>query len=441
MLRNGGKMKKFMMIWIGELISSIGSGMTAFALSIYVYEMTGSVSYVSLVTLLAYLPTILLSPLGGVLADRYDRRILMIIGDLFSGLGLLYILWQIQVGAGSMLPILIGVTFNAVFVALLEPSYRATITDLLTQEEYDRASGMVQMAGNARYLLSPALAGILLAVADIRLILVLDISTFFITITMVALVRKTIQKPVKRKTEGFLKEMKQGFTVITENKGILSLVIIMAFVCFFIGFVQTLTGPMVLAVSDARTVGILESVCAIGMLVGSVWIGFVGIRGGYARVLCGAGIFCGVFMALAGVNRNLWVTGIGIFLFFLSLPFMNTCADVLVRVNIPNELQGRVWGMISLLTQAGTVLAYASCGVLADYLFEPMLAEKGILAGSVGRLIGTGEGRGIGFLLILSGIGMALCASTIGHSRGVRALQKNLEEQKEKEHVLKASEK
>lgn len=441
MLRNGGKMKKFMMIWIGELISSIGSGMTAFALSIYVYEMTGSVSYVSLVTLLAYLPTILLSPLGGVLADRYDRRILMIIGDLFSGLGLLYILWQIQVGAGSMLPILIGVTFNAVFVALLEPSYRATITDLLTQEEYDRASGMVQMAGNARYLLSPALAGILLAVADIRLILVLDISTFFITITMVALVRKTIQKPVKRETQGFLTEMKQGFTVITENKGILSLVIIMAFVCFFIGFVQTLTGPMVLAVSAARTVGILESVCAIGMLVGSVWIGFVGIRGGYARVLCGAGIFCGVFMALAGVNRNLWVTGIGIFLFFLSLPFMNTCADVLVRVNIPNELQGRVWGMISLLTQAGTVLAYASCGVLADYLFEPMLAEKGILAGSVGRLIGTGEGRGIGFLLILSGIGMALCASTIGHSRGVRALQKNLEEQKEKEHVLKASEK
>ena len=434
-------MKKFMMIWIGELISSIGSGMTAFALSIYVFEMTGSVSYVSLVTLLAYLPTILLSPLGGVLADRYDRRILMIIGDLFSGLGLLYILWQIQIGAGSMLPILIGVTFNAVFVALLEPSYRATITDLLTQEEYDRASGMVQMAGNARYLLSPALAGILLAVADIRLILVLDISTFFITITMVALVRKTIQKPVKRETQGFLTEMKQGFTVITENKGILSLVIIMAFVCFFIGFVQTLTGPMVLAVSDARTVGILESVCAIGMLVGSVWIGFVGIRGGYARVLCGAGIFCGVFMALAGVNRNLWVTGIGIFLFFLSLPFMNTCADVLVRVNIPNELQGRVWGMISLLTQAGTVLAYASCGVLADYLFEPMLAEKGILAGSVGRLIGTGEGRGIGFLLILSGIGMALCASTIGHSRGVRALQKNLEEQKEKEHVLKASEK
>ena len=424
-------MKKFMMIWIGELISSIGSGMTAFALSIYVYQMTGSVSYVSMVTLLAYLPTILLSPLGGVLADRYDRRLLMIIGDLFSGLGLVYILFGIQASTGSMLPILIGVTFNAVFVALLEPSYRATITDLLTQEEYDRASGMVQMAGNARYLLSPALAGILLALADIRLILVLDISTFFVTITMVALVRKTIQKPVKRKSQGFWQEMKQGLSVITGNKGILSLVVIMAIVCFFIGFVQTLTGPMVLAVSDARTVGIMESVCAVGMLVGSIWIGFVGIKGSYARVLCIAGIFCGVFMALAGVNRNLWITGAGIFLFFLSLPFMNTCADVLVRVNIPGEFQGRVWGMISLLTQAGTVLAYACCGVLADYLFEPMLSEQGILAGSVGRLIGTGEGRGIGFLLILSGIGMAISAFVIGQSRGVRALAGKRKEQEE----------
>lgn len=85
-------MQKFMIIWLGELISGIGSGMTAFALSIYVYQTTGCVSFVSVIALAAFLPTILLSPLGGVLADRYDRRLLMIIGDLCSGLGLLYVL-------------------------------------------------------------------------------------------------------------------------------------------------------------------------------------------------------------------------------------------------------------------------------------------------------------------------------------------------------------
>lgn len=420
-------MKKFLMLWFGELISSIGSGMTAFALSVYVYQTTGSATYVSLITLLAYLPTILLSPLGGVLADRYDRRLLMIIGDLFSGLGLAYVLWNIQAGSDSMLPIFIGVTFNAVFVALLEPSFKATITELLTEEEYARASGMVQIAGNAKFLISPALAGILLAVADIRLILLLDIGTFLITVTTVAIVRKSVGKAVKKEKQSIGREMKLGFAEINKNKGIRTLVILMAFVCFFVGILQTLTSPMVLAVSDAGTVGVMESICAVGMLLGSVFIGIVGIKKNYSTVLCVAGIFSGIFIALAGVNKSIFVTGAGVFLFFLVLPFMNTSADVLIRKNIPNEIQGRVWGIISLLSQTGTVLAYALSGVLADYVFEPLLSDNGILADSIGVLIGTGTGRGIGFMLVLSGICIIPAAFAIGRSQNIRSLQQSKE--------------
>lgn len=416
-------MKKFLMIWSGELISSIGSGMTAFALSVYVYQTTGSATYVSLITLIAYLPTILLSPLGGVLADRYDRRLLMIIGDLFSGLGLAYVLWNIQAGSDSMLPIFIGVTFNAVFVALLEPSFKATITELLTEDEYAKASGMVQIAGNAKFLISPALAGILLAVADIRLILLLDIGTFLITVTTVAIVRKSVGKAVKKEKQSIGREMRLGFAEINKNKGIRTLVILMSFVCFFVGILQTLTSPMVLAVSDAGTVGVMESICAVGMLLGSVFIGVLGIKKNYTAVLCAAGIFSGIFIALAGVNKSIFVTGAGVFLFFLALPFMNTSADVLIRKNIPNEIQGRVWGIISLLSQTGTVLAYALSGVLADYLFEPLLSDNGILADSVGVLIGTGTGRGIGFMLILSGICIIPASFAIGRIRSIRSLQ------------------
>ena len=416
-------MKKFLLIWAGELLSNIGSGMTAFAISMYVYTMTGSVTLVSLTTLLAFLPTVLLGPVSGVLADRYDRRVLMIIGDLCSGLGLVYILLQIQNGNQSILPILVGITWNAVFVALIEPAYKATITDILTEDEYARASGMVQMAGNARYLISPALAGIILGFADIRLILLLDIGTFFLTVSMVAIIRKTIQKPIPRKQESFRKQLQEGFSIIGSNKGVRSLLTVMAFVCFFMGFIQTLTGPMVLAVSNAKTVGILESVCTVGMLVGSLWIGMIGIRRGYAKILCVAGIVCGVAMALSGVSTNLLFTGGSIFLFFMALPFMNTCADVLIRVSIPNRLQGRVWGIISLLTQSGTILAYALCGVLSDYIFEPLLTDDGVLADSVGRIIGTGAGRGIGLLLILSGIGMVVTAYIIGNNKSLKAIQ------------------
>ena len=416
-------MKKFLMIWSGELISSIGSGMTAFALSVYVYQTTGSATYVSLITLLAYLPTVLLSPLGGVLADRYDRRLLMIIGDLFSGLGLAYVLWNIQTGSDSMLPICIGVTFNAVFVALLEPSFRATITELLTEEEYARASGMVQIAGNAKFLISPALAGILLAVADIRLILLIDIGTFLITVTTVAIVRKSVGKAVKTERQSIGREMRLGFAEINKSKGIRILIILMSFVCFFVGILQTLTSPMVLAVSNAETVGIMESLCAVGMLLGSVFIGILGIKKNFSTVLCVAGILSGIFIALTGVNKSIFVTGAGIFLFFLALPFMNTSADVLIRKNIPNELQGRVWGIISLLSQTGTVLAYALSGVLADFVFEPLLSDNGVLSDSIGALIGTGTGRGIGFMLILSGVCIIPAAFAIGRSRSIRSLQ------------------
>lgn len=419
-------MKKFILIWIGELISGIGSGMTAFALSVYIYQTTGSVSLVSAIAVASFLPTILLSPLGGVLADRYDRRLLMIIGDLFSGLGLLYVLWNIHIGMESMLPIIVGVTFNAVFVALLEPSFKATVTDLLTEEEYAKASGMVQIAGNARYLISPALAGVLLAVADIQLILILDICTFFITITTVALVRKSIGKPAPKEKKGTFTEIREGVAVLKQNKGILFLIALMAVVCFFVGFLQTLVSPMVLTVSDAKTVGILESVCAVGMLVGSVIIGILGIKGSYVRTLSIAGMAASVCMAMSGVSVNLLVTGAGIFLFFLALPFLNTSADVLVRSNVASDVQGRVWGIISLLSQAGTAVAYALSGVLADHVFEPLLAENGFLAGNIGKLIGTGQGRGIGFMLVLSGLFMLPAAFAIGRNRNIQSLQESI---------------
>lgn len=422
-------MKKFILIWLGELVSGIGSGMTAFALSVYVYQTTESVSIVSVIAVASFLPTIILSPLGGVLADRYDRRLLMIIGDLFSGLGLLYILWNIHMGTASMLPIIIGVTFNAVFVALLEPSFKATVTDLLTGEEYAKASGMVQIAGNARYLISPALAGVLLAISDIQLILLLDICTFFITITTVAFVRKAIRKPEPIEKQSVFSDIKEGFSVLKRCKGIPPLIALMAVVCFFVGFLQTLVSPMVLSTSNAKTVGILESVCAIGMLLGSIVIGVFGIKGSYVRTLSFAGMAASFFIVLSGVSVHLFVTGSGIFLFFLALPFLNTSADVLVRSNVASEVQGRVWGIISLLSQAGTAAAYALSGVLADYIFEPLFTKQGLLAGSVGKLIGVGQGRGIGFMLVLSGLFMFPAAFTIGRSKNIRNLQKSIEQE------------
>lgn len=417
-------MKKFMTIWTGELISNIGSGMTAFALSVYVYQLTGSVTRVSIVTLLAYLPTIVLNPIGGVLADRFDRRLMMICGDFFSALGLVYILICIHTGYISLYPIVIGVTINSVFVSLLDPSYRATVTDLLTEEEYAKASGLVQMASNARYLISPAIAGAILAFSDIRAILIIDISTIFVTVLVTAAVRRSIET-VKPKQEkfNFVNELKEGMQYIVKSKGVKDLVILMAFMCFFIGCVQTLMIPMVLPIGSVKTLGFMESISAVGMLVGSVVIGILGIKKNYSKILMNALIACGCFMALIGTSTNLIFIVVATILFFLSLPFVNTCADVLVRVSIPNEVQGRVWGLISLLTQSGCIIAYATCGIFADHIFEPMMDENGVLANSVGKIIGTGEGRGIALMLIVAGLLMVVVALVLGGKKSIKEIE------------------
>ena len=413
-------MKNFYKLWLGELISNIGSGMTAFALSVYVYEKTGSVSYISLITLLSFMPSIILSPIGGLLADRYDRRLLMIIGDLFSGLGLVYILWNIQAGEKSIVPIFVGITFSSIFTSLLEPSYRATLTDILDEENYAKASGLIQAAGSAKYLISPVIAGMILSVADIRVILLLDILTFITTCLMIFLVRKSINSEMKNYKKDSFKGLLEGLFIIKKNRGVYSLVIIMFFVCFFMGFIQILIRPMILALSSVKTAGMMESLCAVGLLIGSLWIGIAGIKKNYSKILAVSCFFCGIFMSMIGVNENLAIIGISTFLFFSTLPFMNSCADVLVRVSVPNELQGRVWGLISLITQMGTVTAYIISGVMADYIFEPMFNKNGILVENIGMIIGTGKGRGIGFMLILSGIGMLIMAIVIWKNGEIR---------------------
>ena len=413
-------MKNFYKLWLGELISSIGSGMTAFALSVYVYKKTGSVSYVSLITLLSFMPSIVLSPIGGLLADRYDRRLLMIIGDLFSGLGLVYILWSIQAGEKSIVPIFVGITFSSIFTSLLEPSYRATLTDILEEENYAKASGLIQAAGSAKYLISPVIAGMILSVVDIRVILLLDILTFITTCLMIFLVRKSMNSETQNYKKDSFKGLLEGLFIIKENKGVYSLVIIMFFVCFFMGFIQILIRPMILALSSVKTAGMMESLCAVGLLIGSLWIGIAGIKKNYSKILAVASFFCGIFMSMTGVNKNLAIIGISTFLFFSTLPFMNSCADVLVRVSVPNELQGRVWGLISLITQMGTVAAYIISGIMADCIFEPMFNKNGILVENIGIIIGTGKGRGIGFMLILSGIGMLIMAIVIWKNGEIR---------------------
>lgn len=336
-----GGFGKFLLLWSGEFISSIGGGLTSFGLGVYVFNQTGSAASMALVTLLGFLPTILLSVPSGGLADRYDRRVLMMLGDGCSALGIGYILFCMLRGGASLTQICVGVFISAVFSSLLEPSYRATVSDLLTKEEFSKASGLVSLAGSARYLISPALAGILLAAYDVKLLLVLDIGTFVWTIASNAVVRHGIETKIDEVRVPFMESIKEGWSSVQKRKGIFLLILVSSVMTLFLGVFQVLAEPLILAFADSKTLGIGETVCACGMLVSSLFLGMFGIKKNYTGVLSLSLSLAGIFMVFFGIWENIYLICIFGFAFFAMLPFANNCLDYLVRTNIPDELQGR----------------------------------------------------------------------------------------------------
>ncbi len=410
-MRENSNYRKFIILWIGELVSAVGSGLTGFGLSVYVFQETGSAAAMSLVALLAFLPALCLSAPAGVLADRHDRRLLMMTGDGLSAVGLLYILICMMRGGAELYQICAGVFISSVFSSLMEPSYRATVTDLLTKEEYSKANGMVSIAGSARYLISPLIAGLLLTVSDVRLLLGIDICTFFLTVICTGIVRKSIITIHTERTDSFMDSFREGWKAIREKRGVLILIIVSSAMTCFMGAMQILAEPMILDFQSSRTLGIAETVCAGGMLVSSILIGVAGLKRNFTGILSMSLAAAGLSMVGFGLRENMILIGLFGFLFFFMLPFANNCLDYLVRTNIAADKQGRAWGLISFLSQIGYAAAYAAAGMLADSL-------------AAARHIGTG--RGAALVIMISGVMLSVLAVALYCFKDVRELERGV---------------
>jgi len=386
--------------------------------------LTGSVTATAVVSICAFLPAILLAPVGGVLADRYDRRLMMILGELFSGLGLAICLITVMSSNPSLVVICIGVGVSSIFTALTEPAFKATITDLLSEEDFARAGGMVQIANSAKLLISPAIAGLLLQVTPVSTLIIIDILTFFTTVAIITMVRKgMVAKPRDHVDLSFRREMTEGSEAIRGKSGIVAMIVIMTIAAFCLGFVQILSKPLILALSGETELGILTTVIAVGMMVGSIGISCLKHTKSYVRMLA-LGLFgCGIFFALIAVSENLFLIATFGFMMFVFMPAVQIGAEVLIRKNLANEVQGRAFGLISLITQMGYILAYILAGVLSDYVFEPFMQGGSFLAMKIEVVIGAGAGRGNALLIVIAGIAMAIVGIVVSRLKSVKILE------------------
>ncbi len=399
---------QFLIVWAGQLMSGLGNGMTAFALGVYVFHQTGSAANFAFVTLCLFVPSILLRPFGGVLADRIDRRYLIIGGDAGSAVAVLFLLTSVFGGNLTLWKIYAGVSLNSIFTALQGPAYKASVTDLLSQEQFSKAGGLVQLAASAQHLFSPVAAGFILSIGSLATVLCIDLFTFVIAVAAVVTIRRRCGGDSDASDDGVWNALRHGWKTVSADRGVVQVVLLISLITFFVGFLQTLFAPMVLSFTDARSLGLAQSISATGMLLSSLLIGVLGIKQRHSVFLLFSLLLAGICMALMGLTTSIVFITFIFFLFFCALPVINTSADVIIRTRIPNGQQGRAWGLIGLLSQIGYIGAYSVSGILADRVFNPLLMENGGLSGSVGRLVGIGPGRGIGFMLVLAGMSVVM---------------------------------
>lgn len=415
---------KFLLIWAGQFTSIIGTGLTIFALGIFVYQTTHTASSYVFILMCVFLPPFLLKPFGGVLADRYDRRLMMVLSDLGATLGLLFIFFSMLSGNVQLWQIYLGISVSSVFSAFQEPAYKSLVSDLLPEELYSKASGLMQLATSAQYLISPFLAGILLTLMNLKYIFLIDISTLIISSSIVLIIRKQLGTvPKKQSNQNFLHDFNEGINVFRQNKGVVNLVFTIAMVLFFVGLLQSLMVPMLLNITTAKIIGISQSICASGMIAGSLFIGLLGSGKKYVKALSISLFFTGIFFSGLGLSTKIILITISGFLFFSTLPFVNTSIEVLIRTNIQNSKQGRVWAIISTLTYLGSVVAFAIAGLMADKIFNPLLIENGLLVNSIGKITGVGEGRGIALIFILSGMMISGISFFINNNKSILLLE------------------
>lgn len=417
--------RRFTLIWAAQLVAHVANGLTPFALTIHVYRQTGLSSSVALVTIVGFLPAVALAPLAGVLADRHDRRLLMLLSNALTALGLGLLLVVFAATGGALVPVCLCLALGSASAALLDPAYRAIITDLLAPDQYARAGGMVQLASAAQFLIAPAVAGVLMARADVTTVIALDLGLTVLTAIGMACIPGSGGPTRTGEGPAAWSDLRAGVQFLTAHRGVAALVALATLVTFCIGFLQTLLTPMLLDLTDEQTLGVVRSTAAVGMLVASLAIGMFGLGDRHLRAVAVSLVTAGTVIALIGAATDVVVIGVLAFAFFLALPPLNTGVEVLARSAVPNDIQGKVWGLIGFISQLGYVAAYALSGPLADLVFVPLLGTDGVLAGSVGRVIGTGPSRGIGLMFVIVGVALIAIGSQVPRARGLRSIDED----------------
>lgn len=406
------ELRTFLILWLTQSFSSLGSAMTAFALVIWSYQEQGSALVTSLLAICSYAPYVLLSIFAGALSDRWDKKTVILLSDSFAALCTISVFILLSTDKLQIWHLYLINTFNGLMNTVQQPASDVSISLLAPEKHYQKVSGMRSLSNSLVTILTPVLATSLLSFTSIRVVILFDFITFG-TAFVALLCFVKIPQVTNRSTTGsmgILQSAKSGLQYLMDNRGILDLILFLAVINFTASIFNAALPAMILSRAGGGefALGMINMVTGLAMMAGSILVAILPPPKSRVRVICNCLLFSMStenFMLAFGRSTPVWC--LGAILGWVFIPVMSANMDVLFRTKIPIEMQGRVYSARNTLQFFTIPLGYLCGGFLVDKVFEPFMAVQSMNSVYI-ALVGAGKGSGAALLFLVIGIFGAL---------------------------------
>ena len=427
-------MQTFIIIWLGQMVSLIGSNMTAFAFSIWVWELTHQATALALFHLFAQIPQILITPIAGVIVDRLNRKFVMIVGDTAGGLFTLIVLLLYLTDSLQLWHLYVAFAAKCTFEQFQELAYSASITTIVPKQKYSHASSLSFLASHSSLIIAPALGGVLYGVIGLVGILIIDITSFLIAIVTVLrldIPQPAIAQSIRPEPTNIIQDMSFGFKYMISQPSLLALLILTAIFWLIHGIGNSVYKPMILEASgnDPSVLGSLYAAAGVGGVVGVLLINICPVFKSPIKAILFGMIGTALGNIILGLGRTpiIWIPAQ--LYSSLNYPFLGSYTDAIWLAKVQPQLQGRVFAARSMILLLTSALANLIGGPLADRVFEPAMMPQGRLAPIFSSIFGTGRGAGSALLYVISSVGLLLVALSGYAFPNLHDVQKNLPDQ------------
>lgn len=423
----------FITFWLGQTVSQLGSSMTAFALTIWVFEKTQTAMTVSLMSFCTWLPYILVSVLAGGIIDKHSKKAILVITDSIAALCTISILISVHKGELDIRQIyLVNVIVG--FMNAFQSPASSVMTGLLVPDgQYAKASGLNSFSGNLVMVAAPMFSGMLMAFAGLRMILLTDLLSFLFAISSLFFIKA--EEPLRQEEKdrkNHLIDLQEGFEFLKKEKGILYIMLSLAVINFFSRLTyENILSPMILTRSGGNSgvYGIVSGVLGIGGIAGGILVvAGRGRKDPRKLIYFSAGLSFLLGDIMMGAGRSLWAWSMAGIAASLPIPFIMAGQNEILYRMVPRNMQGRIFAIRNGVQFCAIPVGILLGGYLADYVFEPFMASNRWSAVLLGRIVGTGRGSGMAVMFLCTGL-LGAAASFLGYkNRYIQSLKVDITE-------------